>query len=141
MEIQIRLEFFYVLSVDYIFYNKCFLIYPSFFFQNVFFGVGGAVFSCVGDWTVAKQRGLLCITITILIMNIVNFIILEIGEWKFLRSEPPKHTMSEEDFETLRAWGKLLCLNYYCCFGHFIRTIFVFMNKYNATSIPCSKVT
>lgn len=75
--------------------------------QNVFFGVGGAVFSCVGDWTSAKQRGLLCITISILIMNVINLIILEIGEWRFLTPESVKHIMSKEGLATLVQYGKL----------------------------------
>jgi len=73
----------------------------------VFFGVGGAVFSCVGDWTSGKQRGLLWLTITILIMNVINLIILEIGEWRYLTPESTKHIiMSKEGFETLVLYGK-----------------------------------
>jgi len=84
----------------------------------VFFGVGGAVFSCVGDWTSAKQRGLLGLTVSILIMNIVNLIILEIGEWRYLTPESVKDSMSREGLETLILYG-----NYYC---------FLFMhNMYN----------
>lgn len=74
----------------------------------MFFGVGGAVFSCVGDWTAAKQRGLLCITLTILIMNIINLVILEIGEWRYLTSESAKHIMSKEGLETLVLYGKFV---------------------------------
>jgi len=81
-----------------------------YFSQNVFFGVGGAVFSCVGDWTSAKQRGLLCLTVSILIMNIVNLIILEIGEWRYLTPESVKDSMSREGLETLILYGN------YCCF-------------------------
>ncbi|KAF0766054.1 Uncharacterized protein FWK35_00026596 [Aphis craccivora] len=73
---------------------------------NVFFGVGGAVFSCVGDWTTAKQRGLLCLTVSILIMNIVNLIILEIGEWRYLTPESVKHIMSKEGLETLVLYAR-----------------------------------
>ncbi|CAH1723179.1 unnamed protein product [Aphis gossypii] len=73
---------------------------------NVFFGVGGAVFSCVGDWTTAKQRGLLCLTLSILIMNIVNLIILEIGEWRYLTPESVKHIMSKEGLETLVLYAR-----------------------------------
>jgi len=80
----------------------------------VFFGVGGAVFSCVGDWTTAKQRGLLCLTVSILIMNIVNLIILEIGEWRYLTPESVKHIMSKEGLETLVLYGNyiIVVLNY-----------------------------
>ncbi|XP_022174685.1 uncharacterized protein LOC111036799 isoform X2 [Myzus persicae] len=73
---------------------------------NVFFGVGGAVFSCVGDWTSAKQRGLLCLTVSILIMNIVNLIILEIGEWRYLTPESVKDSMSREGLETLILYAR-----------------------------------
>uniref|UniRef100_A0A2S2Q6F6 Uncharacterized protein n=1 Tax=Sipha flava TaxID=143950 RepID=A0A2S2Q6F6_9HEMI len=73
---------------------------------NVFFGVGGAVFSCVGDWTTAKQQGLLCLTITILIMNVINLIILEIGEWRYLTPESVKHIMSKEGLETLVLYAR-----------------------------------
>ncbi|XP_015378014.1 PREDICTED: uncharacterized protein LOC107172240, partial [Diuraphis noxia] len=76
------------------------------FLQNVFFGVGGAVFSCVGDWTSAKQRGLLCLTVSILIMNIVNLIILEIGEWRYLTPESVKDSMSREGLETLILYAR-----------------------------------
>jgi len=79
--------------------------------QNVFFGIGGAVFSCVGDWTTAKQRGLLCLTVSILIMNIINLIILEIGEWRYLTPESVKDSMSKEGLETLILYG-----DYYCFF-------------------------
>lgn len=82
------------------------IIIIFFFLQNVFFGVGGAVFSCVGDWTAAKQRGLLCLTLTILVMNIINLIILEIGEWRYLTPDSVKHIMSKEGLETLVSYGK-----------------------------------
>lgn len=78
-----------------------------FLLQNVFFGVGGAVFSCVGDWTSAKQRGLLTLTLTILVMNIINLIILEIGEWRFITPESVKRIiMSQKGSETLVSYGK-----------------------------------
>ncbi|XP_050440585.1 uncharacterized protein LOC126845753 [Adelges cooleyi] len=73
---------------------------------NVFFGVGGAVFSCVGDWTTAKQRGLLSLTVTILIVNIINLIILEIAEWRYLTPESAKQIMSKRGMETLVAYAR-----------------------------------
>lgn len=40
-------------------------------------------------------------------MNIINLIILEIGEWRYLTSESVKHIISKESYETLVLYGNL----------------------------------
>lgn len=97
---------FTIYLLNKILFNKYYKNMFCFFIQNVFFGVGGAVFSCVGDWTSAKQRGLLTITLTILVMNLINLIILEIGEWRYLTPESIKKIMSDKGMETLITYGK-----------------------------------
>lgn len=43
-------------------------------------------------------------------MNIINLIILEIGEWRYLTSESVKHIISKESYETLVLYGNFYLL-------------------------------
>ncbi|XP_050537693.1 uncharacterized protein LOC126903530 isoform X2 [Daktulosphaira vitifoliae] len=73
---------------------------------NIFFGVAGAVFSCVGNWTRAKQRGLLFMTVSILVANLINLLVLEIGEWRYLTSQSAKNIMLVRDMKTIVLYAR-----------------------------------
>ncbi|XP_054275907.1 uncharacterized protein LOC128995055 isoform X2 [Macrosteles quadrilineatus] len=68
---------------------------------NVLVGVGGAVFSCVGDITPTKHHVLLYLTISVTVVNIVNLLVLELGEWRLLMPDSVKKLIQQQHLKTL----------------------------------------
>lgn len=68
---------------------------------NVLVGVGGAVFSCVGDLTAVKHQILLYLTLSVIIVNSVNLVILELGEWRILMPDAVKKVIQQKHLNTL----------------------------------------
>ncbi|KAI5701990.1 hypothetical protein M8J75_015502 [Diaphorina citri] len=54
---------------------------------NVLFGVGGVVVSCVGTLSPGKQQILHYFTLSILFVNVINLVILEVGEFRLFLPE------------------------------------------------------
>lgn len=73
--------------------------------QNVVVGVGGVVFSCVGNITAAKHKVLLYLTISVTIVNVVNLLVLELGEWRLLMPDPVRRLIQQEHLRTLVFYG------------------------------------
>ena len=57
-------------------------------FQNCFSGVTIILIGCAGSVTTLKAQGFLLLSLVVAIVNLVNLVILEVGEWRgFLTSE------------------------------------------------------
>jgi hypothetical protein len=72
----------------------------------VVFGLVGAVTAMIGRWTLAKQRSFLYLAVSILIVNVINLILLEVGEWRLLLPESTKKLIEQGSLKTLILYGK-----------------------------------
>ncbi len=81
--------------------------------QNIIFGIGGAVYALMGKWTLSKQRIFLYLATSVLIANVTNLVLLEIGEWHILLPENIKKLIEQGNLKTLVLYGK--CLRRYTC--------------------------
>lgn len=79
--------------------------------QNVVVGVGGAVFTCVGDITPAKHHMLLYLTISVTVVNVINLLVLELGEWRILMPDPIKKLIQQKHLKTLVFYGNTTASN------------------------------
>jgi hypothetical protein len=74
-------------------------------FQNIVVGIGGAMLSCIGDLTAKKQEALLFLTLSILVINVVNIVILEIGEWHFFLTSSIQEIIGQKNLKKLVLYG------------------------------------
>lgn len=82
-------------------------LYFTFAFQNIIFGIGGLVYAMVGTWTLGKQRAFLYMAISVLIFNVVNLVLLEVGEWHILLPEPAKKLIEQGNVKMLLLYGEV----------------------------------
>ncbi|XP_075229936.1 uncharacterized protein LOC142329334 isoform X2 [Lycorma delicatula] len=75
---------------------------------NVVAGVGGAVFSCVGDLNPNKQQVLLYLTISVLVLNVINLVVLELGEWRIMMPETVKTVIEKRNLQTLVLYARMM---------------------------------
>ena len=61
--------------------------------------------ACIGDFTVKKQEALLLFTISILAINVVNIVILEIGEWNFFMTSTVQEIIGQKNLKKLVYYG------------------------------------
>ena len=65
-----------------------FITYYLYSFQNCFSGVTIILIGCAGSVTTLKAQGFLLLSLVVAIVNLVNLVVLEVGEWRgFLTSE------------------------------------------------------
>jgi hypothetical protein len=81
-----------------------FIIY-CLLFQNIVVGIGGAMLSCIGDLTNKKQEALLFLTVSILTINVVNIVILEVGEWHFFMTNNIQEIIGQKNLKKLVFYG------------------------------------
>nr|CAD7454033.1 unnamed protein product [Timema tahoe] len=68
---------------------------------NIVVGIGGGMLSCVGDLNAKKQEALLFFTISILALNVVNIVILEVGEWHYFLTDTTREFLSQKNVKKL----------------------------------------
>lgn len=61
--------------------------------------------SCIGDLTARKQEALLFLTMSILVINVVNIVILEIGEWHFFMTSNIQEIIGQKNLKKLVLYG------------------------------------
>lgn len=74
--------------------------------QNILFGIGGAVTAMMGKWTLSKQRTFLYMAVSVLIANVINLVLLEVGEWHILLPESAKKLIEQGSLKMLVLYGK-----------------------------------
>jgi hypothetical protein len=74
-------------------------------FQNIVVGIGGAMLSCIGDLTNKKQEALLFLTVSILTINVVNIVILEVGEWHFFMTSNIQEIIGQKNLKKRVFYG------------------------------------
>lgn len=80
-------------------------VYP-FSSQNILFGVGGAVIALIGEWTLQKQRTFLYLSVSVLLANVVNLVVLEIAEWHIFLPEAAKKLTEQGNLNKLVLYGE-----------------------------------
>jgi len=61
--------------------------------------------SCIGDLTTKKQEALLFLTVSILAINVVNIVILEIGEWHVFMTSNIQEIIGQKNLKKLVFYG------------------------------------
>jgi hypothetical protein len=85
--------------------SKLYVTGTCLLFQNIVVGIGGAMLSCIGDLTTKKQEVLLFLTVSILAINVVNIVILEIGEWYFFMTSNIQEIIGQKNLKKLVYYG------------------------------------
>ncbi|XP_023725088.1 uncharacterized protein LOC111874098 isoform X2 [Cryptotermes secundus] len=63
--------------------------------------------SCIGDLTAKKQEALLFLTLSILVINVVNIVILEIGEWHFFMTSNIQEIIGQKNLKKLVLYARV----------------------------------
>ncbi|XP_021921514.1 uncharacterized protein LOC110830660 [Zootermopsis nevadensis] len=74
---------------------------------NIVVGIGGAMLSCIGDLTAKKQEALLFLTVSIFAINVVNIVILEIGEWHFFMTSNIQEIIGQKNLKKLVFYARV----------------------------------
>lgn len=62
--------------------------------------------SCFGNLTKPRSQKLLVLTFIAIIVNVVNLVLLEVGEWYFFMTEEVKDTIERKNLHDLAFYGK-----------------------------------
>ena len=74
--------------------------------QNLFSGVTIILICCTGSLSVLKAQGLLLLSLVVTVVNLVNLVILEVGEWRGFLSQTDRDYIEENGFEDQMYTGK-----------------------------------
>nr|CAD7612332.1 unnamed protein product [Timema genevievae] len=85
---------------------------------NIVVGIGGGMLSCVGDLNAKKQEALLFFTISILALNVVNIVILEVGEWHYFLTDTTREFLSQKNVKKLVFYGSVHTHTTFSCWNH-----------------------
>ena len=70
-----------------------------FLFQNLFSGVLIILLCSTGQLSNLKAQGILLLSLVVTVVNLVNLVILEVGEWRGFLSQTDKDFIEENGFE------------------------------------------
>ena len=70
-----------------------------FFFQNLFSGILIILLCSTGQLSNLKAQGILLLSLVVTVVNLVNLVILEVGEWRGFLSQTDKDFIEENGFE------------------------------------------
>ena len=74
--------------------------------KNVFSAVVTIMMCCSGPLTLLKAQGLLLMSLVVIVVNLINLVILEVGEWRGFLSQQDKDFIEENGLENLMYKGK-----------------------------------
>ena len=74
---------------------------------NLFSGVSCILICSTGELSVMKAQGLLLLSVVVTIVNLVNLVILEVGEWRGFLSQHDKDFIEENGLENLMYNGTI----------------------------------
>ena len=78
----------------------------QYFFQNVLIGVGTVMLSCFGDLSQKRSEKLIILTFFALGINVINLVVLEIGEWNYFLTPETREAINSHNVEELVYYGK-----------------------------------
>ena len=73
--------------------------YVFFLFQNLFSGILIILLCSTGQLSNLKAQGILLLSLVVTVVNLVNLVILEVGEWRGFLSQTDKDFIEENGFE------------------------------------------
>ncbi|XP_046395817.1 serine-rich adhesin for platelets-like isoform X2 [Ischnura elegans] len=74
---------------------------------NIFIGILSSMLACSGEFTAVKQEGLLFLTISILVVNTVNIVVLEIGEWYLFMTDDMKAFINQKSLKNIVFYARM----------------------------------
>ena len=78
------------------------------FFQNCFSGIMVIMLGCAGSISTLRAQGFLLLSLVVTIVNLVNLVILEVGEWRGFLSSEDRDFIKENQLEALM-YSAYLC--------------------------------
>ena len=79
-----------------------------FLFQNCFSGLVIILIGCAGTATSLKAQGFLLLSLLVAIINLVNLVILEVGEWRKFLTPEDRHFIKDQAMDDLM-YSAYLC--------------------------------
>ena len=59
--------------------------------QNMFSGIVTIMLCCFGQLSVKKEQGLLLMSLVVTVVNLINLVVLEVGEWRGASTSTQKY--------------------------------------------------
>ena len=81
-----------------------------FVFQNLFSGVLIILLCSTGKLSNLKAQGILLLSLVVTVVNLVNLVVLEVGEWRGFLSQTDKDFIEENGFEQHMYTGNIFNL-------------------------------
>ena len=78
--------------------QSCQIISPnesSNIFQNMFSGIVTIMLCCFGQLSMKKAQGLLLMSLVVTVVNLINLLVLEVGEWRGFLSQADEEYISQ----------------------------------------------
>lgn len=69
-------------------------------------GVGTVMLSCFGDLSRSRSEKLIILTFIALGINVINLVVLEIGEWNYFLTPTDREKISSHSVEELVYYGE-----------------------------------
>ena len=64
-------------------------------FQNMFSGIVTVLLCCFGQLSVKKAQGLLLMSLVVTVVNLINLVVLEVGEWRGFLSQTDREYIEQ----------------------------------------------
>jgi len=96
--------------------------------------------SCIGDLTNKKQEALLFLTVSILTINVVNIVILEVGEWHFFMTSNIQEIIGQKNLKKMVFYGIVYLWSILRQASFFAQSSEFKMNAYIIRKMSCSSI-
>ena len=89
-------------------YFQSVLVFLYICLQNVFSAVITILICCSGSLSILKAQGLLLMSLVVIVVNLINLVILEVGEWRGFLSDKDRAYIQERGMDGLMYDGELI---------------------------------
>ena len=74
--------------------------------QNMFSAIVTIMMCCSGPLTLLKAQGLLLMSLVVIVVNLINLVILEVGEWRGFLSPEDRQFIKENGMDEMMYNGE-----------------------------------
>ncbi len=92
--------------------------------QNVFSAIVTILLCCSGPLTLLKAQGLLLMSLVVIVVNLINLVILEVGEWRGFLSVEDRKFIKENGMDDMMYNGRKKC--------HALKHLKLFLNVFTS---------
>ena len=76
------------------------------FSKNVFSAIVTIMMCCSGPLTLLKAQGLLLMSLVVIVVNLINLVILEVGEWRGFLSAEDRQFIKDHGMDEMMYSGR-----------------------------------